>query len=94
MTNNMYKEIETYICEIAAEFVLPIKNVESIRCARFGNNVYMELIHEDGCVRYFDISGRTLSDIGLTISHILSNDPIRLEVQDRLARKEIRKLFK
>ena len=94
MTNNMYKEIETYICEIAAEFVLPIKNVESIRCARFGNNIYMELIHEDGCARYFDISGVSMSDIGLMITHILANDPIKREINDRLAKKEVRKLFK
>lgn len=89
-----YKEIEKYVNEIAAPFVEPINNIESIRCARRADHMYMELVHEDSYVRYFDISSMDISGIGMMIGHILANDPIKREIQDRVVKKEIRKLFK
>ena len=89
-----YKEIEKYVNEIAAPFVEPINNIESIRCARRADHMYMELIHEDSYVRYFDISSMDISGIGMMIGHILANDSIKREIHDRVVKKEIRKLFK
>lgn len=90
----MYKEIEKYINETASDFLAPIGNIESIRCARRVDDIYVELVHEDSTVRYFDISSLDLSEIGLLIGHILSNNPIPIEIKDRNRKKEIRRIFR
>ena len=89
-----YKDIETYINDVVSNFVEPINNIESVRCARMADHIYMELVHEDSCVRYFDISYMDVSNIGIMIGHILSNDPIKREIQDRVVKKDVRKLFR
>lgn len=94
MGNNFYKEIERYINEVAAMYLAPIDNIESIKCARRADNVYVELVHEDSCVRYFDISGMDMSSVGITICNIISNKAVKREIQDRVVKKEIRKLFR
>lgn len=96
MTNNLktYKEIEKYINETASNFVAPIGNIESIRCARRADAIFIELVHEDSTVRYFDITGMDISQIGITLCHILANDPTRTEIQNRLVKKEVRRLFR
>lgn len=93
-TTALYKEIEKYINETASNFLAPIGNIESIKCARRVDSIFMELVHEDSTTRYFDISSLDLSRIGLLIGHILSNDPISIEIKDRLVKKEVRRLFK
>lgn len=90
----MYKEIEKYINETASDFLAPIGNIESIRCARRVDDIYVELVHEDSTVRYFDISSLDLSKIGLLIGHILANDPISIEIKDRNRKKEVRRIFR
>lgn len=94
MANILTRDIEHYVNEVAPSFVTPISNIESIKCARRADHTYMELVHEDSCVRYFDISSMEVSDVGIMICHIISNDPIKREIQDRVVKKEIRKLFK
>ena len=86
--------VEYYINEIASAFVNPINNIESLRCVRRTDRMYMELVHEDSYVRYFDISGMDISKVGMTIGSILANKAIECEIQDRLVKKEVRKLFK
>ena len=86
--------VEYYINEIAAAFVNPINNIESLRCVRRADHMYMELVHEDSYVRYFDISGMDISKVGMTIGSILANNGIKCEIQDRVVKKEVRKLFK
>lgn len=88
------KNIEFYINEVASAFVNPINNIESLKFVRRADKMYIELVHEDSCVRYFDISGMDMSDIGILICNIVSNKPTKREIQDRLVKKEIRKLFK
>lgn len=88
------KNIEFYVNEIASAFVNPINNIESLRFVRRADRMYIELVHEDSCVRYFDISGMDMSDVGIMISNIIANRPIKREIQDRVVKKEIRKLFK
>lgn len=88
------KNIEFYINEIASAFVNPINNIESLRCTRRADRMYLELVHEDSCVRYFDISGMDMSEVGILVCNIVSNKPTKREIQDRLMKKEIRKLFK
>ena len=90
----MYKEIEKYINETASDFLTPISNIESIRCARRVDNIYVELVHEDSTIRYFDITSLDISSIGIMIGCIIANVPIKLEVTDRESKKEIRKIFK
>ena len=86
--------IEYYVNEIASAFVNPINNIESLRCTRRADRMYMELVHEDSYVRYFDISGMDISKVGMTIGNILANNEIKCEIQDRVVKKEVRKLFK
>ena len=86
--------IEYYVNEIASAFVNPINNIESLRCVRRADRMYMELVHEDSCIRYFDISGMDMSGVGILICNIVSNKPTKREIQDRLVKKEVRKLFK
>lgn len=90
----MYKEIKKYINESASNFMAPIENIESIRCARRADAIFIEIVHEDSTVRYFDISSLDLSKIGLLIGHILSNNPIPIEIKDRNRKKEVRRVFK
>ena len=94
MSNMLYKDIEKYINEVVAAYLKPINNIESIKCVRRVDDVYMELVHEDSYARYFDISSLDVSSIGILIGHIVSNMPIKREIQDRVVKKEIRKLFK
>ncbi len=88
------KQIEYYVNEIASAFVNPINNIESLKFVRRADRMYIELVHEDSCVRYFDISGMDMSSVGILICNIISNKPTKREIQDRLMKKEIRKLFK
>ena len=94
MSSIFYRDTEKYINGIAAEFAEPINNIESIRCARRADKFYIELVHEDSCVRYFDVSGMNVSSIGILLCNIISNKPSDREIRDRLMKKEIRKLFK
>lgn len=94
MSNVMHRDIEQYVNETAAKFLTPINNVESVRCARRADNVFMELVHEDSYVRYFDISSMDISSIGMMIGRILSNEPVKREIQDRVVKKEVRRIFK
>lgn len=89
-----YKGIEDYINKTVAEFMDPISNVESIKCARRADNVYIELVHEDGDSRYFDITSFDLSRIGILVGHIIANNGVKNEIVDREKRKDIRRLFK
>lgn len=86
--------VEYYINEIASAFVNPINNIESLRCVRRADRIYMELVHEDSYVRYFDISGMDMSEVGILICNIVSNKPTKREIQDRVVKKEVRRLFK
>ena len=88
------KNIEFYVNEIASTFVNPISNIESLRFTRRADRMYIELVHEDSCVRYFDVSGMEMSEIGILICNIVANKSTKREIQDRLMKKEIRKLFK
>lgn len=95
MVNNKYfKEIEDYVNNDVAAYACKIENIESIKCARKTNSIYMELIHEDGVVRYFNISPLDISSIGIMIGCIIANTPVNLEVNDREKKKNIRKLFR
>lgn len=92
--NRFYREVEDYINDTVTAFALPINNIESIKCARRGDRFYLELVHEDSMVRYFDISAMDISDIGIMMGYILANRQIPNEIHDRVAKKEIRQLFK
>ena len=94
MTNLVSRKIEHYINDVVPFFLTPIDNIESVKCARRADRIYMEIVHEDSCVRYFDISSMDVSSIGIMICHIISNDPVKREIKDRMVKKEIRKLFK
>lgn len=95
MVNNKYfKEIEDYINHDVAAYACKIENIESIRCARKTNAIYMELVHEDSTVRYFDITELDISSIGMLVGAIVANVPIKLEITDREQKKAVRKLFK
>lgn len=93
-TGKFYKEIECYVNQTVAAYAVEIDNVESIRCARLNDSIYMEVIHEDSCVRYFDITGLNSSQIGLMVSYILSNIPVNREIRDREDKKRVRRLFR
>ncbi len=94
ISNKYFKEIEDYVNKDVAAYACKIENIESIRCARKTNSIYMELIHEDGVVRYFDISSLDISSIGIMIGCIIANSTINLEITDREKKKDIRKLFR
>lgn len=95
MVNNKYfKEIEDYVNHDVAAYACKIENIESIRCARKTNDIYMELVHEDSTVRYFDITELDISSIGMLVGAIVANVPIKLEITDREKKKEVRRLFK
>ena len=95
MINNKYfKEIEDYVNNDVAAYACKIDNIESIRCARKTNNIYMELVHEDSTVRYFDITKLDISSIGILVGAIIANIHPTLEITDREQKKAVRKLFK
>lgn len=95
MVNNKYfKEIEDYVNNDVAAYACKIENIESIRCARRTNDIFMELIHEDSTVRYFNITELDISSIGMLVGAIVANVPIKLEITDREQKKAVRKLFK
>lgn len=94
MVNNKYfKEIEDYINRDVAAYACKIENIESIRYARRTNAIYMELVHEDSTVRYFNITELDVSSIGMLVGAIVANVPIKLEITDREQKKAVRKLF-
>lgn len=93
VNNKFFKEIEDYVNDDVAAYACKIDNIENIRCARKADNIYMELVHEDSTVRYFDISTLDISSIGIMVGCIISNSSINLEINDREAKKEVRKLF-
>lgn len=93
MTKFTYEDIGVYVNQSVAAYAEQIANIESVRCNRRNDEVYIELIHEDGTTRYFDVSDMSVSQIGIMFGHIIANRPIRCEIRDRTARKEIRKLF-
>lgn len=90
----VYKEIEDYVNNVVAPYACRVSNVESVRCARHADNIFMEFVHEDGDVRYFDITSLGISNIGIMVACIMSNSTVSREVRDRERRKKIRKLFK
>lgn len=92
--NKFYSEIENYVNKTVAAYATKINNIESVRCARRSDRLYMELVHEDGCIRYFDISAMDASAIGIMIGYIVANKQIPNEVHDRVEKKQIRLLFK
>ena len=95
MVNNKYfKEIEDYVNNDVAAYACKIENIESVRCARKTNTIYMELVHEDSTVRYFNITELDISSIGMLVGAIIANVPIKLEITDREQKKAVRKLFK
>ena len=95
MVNNKYfKEIEDYVNNDVAAYACKIENIESVRCARKTNTIYMELVHEDSTVRYFDITELDVSSIGMLVGAIVANVPIKLEITDKEQKKAVRKLFK
>lgn len=93
MANARLKEIEDYVNVTIAEYVKPINNIESIRCARQVDHIYIELVHEDSYTRYFDISSMDLSSVGIIIGHIIANEKISFEIRDRAIKREVRKIF-
>lgn len=90
-----YGYIEDYVNATIGAFIVPIGNIESIKCKHRGStgNCFIELIHEDGSARYFDATGMSMGSIGIMIGHIIANRPIRYELRDREAIREVRKLF-
>lgn len=94
MSNVFYSEIEKYVNDTAATFLEPINNIESLKCARRVDHVYIELVYEDSYVRYFDISSMDVSSVGMMLCHIVANEPISREIKDRLVKKEVRKIFR
>lgn len=95
MVNNKYfKEIEDYVNHDVAAYACKIENIESVRCARKTNDIFMELVHEDSTVRYFNITELDISSIGMLVGAIVANVPIKLEITDREQKKAVRKLFK
>ena len=93
-TGKFYRDVENYVNDIVAAYATRINNIESVRCARKNNNVYMELVHEDSCVRYFDLTSLDESNIGIMVGCIMANIPIKREITDRLDKKEVRKIFR
>ena len=92
--NKFYSEIENYVNKTVAAYAIKINNIESVRCARRSDRLYMELVHEDGYIRYFDISAMDASAIGIMIGYIMANRQIPNEIHDRAEKKQIRLLFK
>lgn len=95
-TGKFYKSIEDYVNFTVAAYLVPIGNIESIKCKRVGSldKMYIELVHEDSDVRYFDATGMSMGSIGIMVGHIIANRPIRYEITDREAKREVRKAFR
>lgn len=93
-TGKFYREVEDYINNDVAKYACAISNIESVRSARKGDHVYMELVHEDSAVRYFDCTSLDRSNIGIMVGCIMANIPIRREIRDREAKKNIRRIFR
>lgn len=91
-----YGATEKYVNEIVAEYLKGIGNIESVKCKFTGldGEGFIELVHEDGTARYFDIQGLTISQIGIMIGYIVANKAVRNELHDSAVKREIRKLFK
>ena len=93
-TGKFYREVEDYINNDVAKYAREISNIESISSARKGDHIFMELVHEDSNVRYFDCTALDKSNIGIMVGCIMANVPICREIQDREAKKAVRKIFK
>ena len=93
-TGKFYRDVEDYINNKIAAYAYEISNIESVRCTRRSDRIFMELVHEDGDVRYFDCSSLDKSTVGIMFSHIIANDPISREIRDRKVKKEVRRLFR
>ena len=93
-TGKFYRDVEDYINNKIAAYACDINNIESVRCARRGDHIFMELVHEDSDVRYFDCTSFDKSMVGIMFSHIIANDPVSREIRDRKVKKEVRRLFR
>lgn len=93
-TGKFYREVEDYINNDVAKYACEISNIESVSSARQGDHIFMELVHEDSAVRYFDCTSLDKSNIGIMVGYIMANIPIRREIQDREAKKAVRKIFR
>ena len=93
-TGKFYREIEDYVNKDVAVYATKIRNIESVRCARLNDHVYMEVIHEDSNIRYFNLTSFDVSNIGILVGYIVANIPIRREIHDREVKKTVRRLFK
>lgn len=93
-TGKFCRDVEDYINNKIAAYAYEISNIESVRCTRRSDRIFMELVHEDGDVRYFDCSALDKSTIGIMFSHIIANDPVSREIRDRKVKKEVRRLFR
>ena len=93
-TGKFYREVEDYINNDVAKYACKISNIESVRSARKGDHIFMELVHEDSDVRYFDCTSLDRSNIGIMVGCVMANLPISREIQDREVKKEVRRIFK
>lgn len=93
-TGKFYREIEDYVNYTVAAFATPINNIESIRCVRQNDEIFMELVHEDSCARYFRLTGLDISGIGILVGRIIANRSVDREFRNREEKKRVRKLFK
>ena len=93
-TGKFYREVEDYINNDVAKYACEISNIESVSSARQGDHIFMEIVHEDSDVRYFDCTSLDKSNIGIMVGYIMANIPIRREIRDREAKKSVRKIFK
>lgn len=93
-TGKFYREVEDYINNEIANYACEISNIESVRSARKGDHIFMELVHEDSTIRYFNCTSMDKSNIGIMIGCIMANIPINREIKDREAKKAVRKIFK
>lgn len=90
-----YGFVEDYVNATVGAYVVPIGGIESIKCKHRGStgDCFIEIIHEDGKARYFDATSMSMGSIGIMVGHIIANQPIRYELRDREAIREVRKLF-
>ena len=93
-TGKFYKEIEDYVNNTVAAYALPISNIESIKCVRKNDEIFMELVHEDSCARYFRLTGLDISGIGILVGRIIANRSVDREFRNREEKKQVRRLFK
>lgn len=93
-TGKFYREIEDYVNNTVAAYALPISNIESIKCVRQNDEIFMELVHEDSCARYFRLTGLDISGIGILVGRIIANRSVDREFRNRDEKKLVRRLFR